>query len=214
MQLSIFQEAPAGYACLKPSKKHPHGRTGTHAGYRAHQKAGEATCQACRDYMAEYTRHRVAKNPERFSTYRKQYYEKNKETELSRAKEYLRGWRKRNPEKGKEYDRKYKQSNKEAVRYHVRKRRAIRIALPSEPYDMATVEEAHGTVCYLCETEIDTTIPHGLPTSPQIDHVHPLAKEGCPGDILSNVRLTHARCNMSKGPRLASELDLPFAPPT
>lgn len=200
-------------ACRMPTKKYPNGRTGTHAGYRAHQRANEVTCQPCRDYMAEYTRQRVSKDPEGMSAYRKQYYENNKEAELSRAKEYLRGWRKRNPEKQSGYLRKFKQNNREVVRAQIRKRRALRLSLPSEPYDMETVKEAHGTECYLCGTEVDTTVPHGLPASPQIDHVHPLSREGCPGDVLNNTAIVHAMCNASKGAKLVSELTLPFPPP-
>ena len=67
-------------------------------------------------------------------------------------------------------------------------------------YGLLTIGE-RVEVCYLCDEIIDCDIPHGLPGSPEIDHKIP-EKLGGPS-IISNLFLTHKRCNNQK-------LDRPF----
>lgn len=44
-----------GMACERPTRRTPGSRTGTPAGYTAHQKAREGACPACREAWATYT---------------------------------------------------------------------------------------------------------------------------------------------------------------
>lgn len=41
-------------ACLAPTARYPDGRTGTPAGHRAHQRAGERACEPCRQSTLRY----------------------------------------------------------------------------------------------------------------------------------------------------------------
>lgn len=55
---------------------------------------------------------------------------------------------------------------------------------------MAELWLRDGNICYLCDHELD-------PARATIDHVIPLSKGG--KDNMSNYKLTHEECNISKG---------------
>lgn len=186
------------YACEKPTKRSPEGRRGTNAGHQAHRVAGESPCEECFDAHREYNASRMRKN-----------YGKYRERKL----EYQRSYREENKEKLRISDRIYYLNNK-AKREAQKRVRELRLEeVPSEDFAAEDISNAHGTVCYLCETPVDLLEETGWTTSPQIDHVHPISDPGTPGHVLSNVKWTHARCNLSKGAKLLEELDLPFLPP-
>lgn len=54
------------------------------------------------------------------------------------------------------------------------------------------------TECWLCGQPVDTTLPPGLPTSPEVDEVVPVSLGGDPYDR-SNCRLAHRLCNQRRG---------------
>jgi 5-methylcytosine-specific restriction endonuclease McrA len=56
------------------------------------------------------------------------------------------------------------------------------------------------TECWLCGQPVDTTLPHGLPQSPEVDEVVPVSKGGSPYDR-RNCRLAHRMCNQRRGNR-------------
>lgn len=56
-------------------------------------------------------------------------------------------------------------------------------------------EETH---CAICGDEVDTSLPHGLPESPEVDELLPVSRGGDPLDR-DNCRLTHRRCNRQRG---------------
>ena len=56
-------------------------------------------------------------------------------------------------------------------------------------------EESH---CWLCGAPVDTSLPHGMPESPEVDEVVPISKGGSPIDR-NNVRLAHRLCNQKRG---------------
>lgn len=56
-------------------------------------------------------------------------------------------------------------------------------------------EETH---CWLCGGPVDTTLPHGLPESPEVDEVVPVSLGGSPFDR-TNCRLSHRLCNQRRG---------------
>ena len=78
-----------------------------------------------------------------------------------------------------------------------------------EVYTTLQVLETYGTNCHICNGPVDLSAPrlvgrgvgweHGL----HIDHVIPISKGG--PDTLSNVRPSHAYCNISKRDRLIGE---------
>ncbi len=51
-------------------------------------------------------------------------------------------------------------------------------------------EETH---CWLCGEQVDTSLPHGLPQSPEVDEIIPVSKGGDPYNR-SNCRLAHRLC--------------------
>ena len=52
-------------------------------------------------------------------------------------------------------------------------------------------EETH---CHLCDQPVDRKLPHGLPGSPEVDEIIPIAYGGNPLDR-RNCRLAHRYCN-------------------
>lgn len=58
--------------------------------------------------------------------------------------------------------------------------------------------KAEESICWLCGGEVDTTLPPGLPESPEVDEVVPVAEGGDPLDR-ANCRLSHRACNHLRG---------------
>jgi len=52
--------------------------------------------------------------------------------------------------------------------------------------------------CGICGGEVDVTLPHGMPESPEVDEILPVSKGGSPLDR-ANVRLSHRLCNQKRG---------------
>lgn len=172
---------------------------------------------ANREEMLERERIYRDKNREKLREYDRQRYSENREKIAAQKKKTNKKWYDANPERVRARRKAYREANPDKVatweRENTQRRRALKRSLPSDGYSLDDLTQAHGTVCYLCETEVDITLPLGTPASPEIDHVHPLSRPDCPGDVLPNVRWTHKACNSSKGPKLVSELELPFTAP-
>lgn len=73
-------------------------------------------------------------------------------------------------------------------------------------------EETH---CHLCDQWVDRTLPPGLPGSPEVDEIIPVAYGGNPYDR-TNCRLAHRYCNRLRWhrPVEAGRADLAVKPPT
>ena len=115
------------------------------------------------------------------SEYVKIFYHKNKEK--------IRELRKKNPSfKAK----KKRRSMRRKVRLKGNK---------TEVYTVEQVLDLYGTICYLCNEEIDLTAPrnctgHNWQYGLHIDHVIDVQYNG--SDTLDNVKPTHAICNINK----------------
>jgi 5-methylcytosine-specific restriction endonuclease McrA len=90
-------------------------------------------------------------------------------------------------------------------------RRLRKSLVYSEPYTTQDVLDKWGTICYLCNKEIDITNrksfnnrSEGRDQSLSLDHVIPLAYGG--PDTLDNVKPTHNVCNNKKGYKIPEEL--------
>jgi 5-methylcytosine-specific restriction endonuclease McrA len=57
---------------------------------------------------------------------------------------------------------------------------------------------AEESVCHLCFTDVDKTIPAGLPAAPEVDEIIPVSLGGDPLDR-SNCHLAHKSCNARRG---------------
>jgi 5-methylcytosine-specific restriction endonuclease McrA len=157
-----------------------HGTTG---GYAKHWRLKEPPCDACSAAQTkskkQYREKNIVRMREREKNYKKLNYDK--------VRQYLVNWGKNNPDKLQGYSRK-----KRAIRKNV-----IRI-----PYTIQDVTDQYGTNCHICKEPIDFFAPrkvgkNGWEMSLHLDHVIPLSKGG--GDNISNVKPSHARCNLIKG---------------
>lgn len=69
---------------------------------------------------------------------------------------------------------------------------------------LAEIAERDGWTCHVCSRPVHMDVPWPNPASPSLDHVIPLCRGGLHDP--SNVRLTHLRCNLVKGSKLAVDL--------
>ena len=154
----------------------------------------------------------MAKTHEEIKADMRAYYRKNRKSMLQKAKEYYatnkeecdlkgREWAKANVEKTREYNRKSYQKNPNQALIRVRSRKIKMMGNGIEPYTLEQVLEEYGSVCYLCEQNIDLTLPRkigveGWQYGLHLDHVTPISKGG--PDCLENVAPAHAICNLNK----------------
>lgn len=87
-----------------------------------------------------------------------------------------------------------------------RRRRALKLGVPTERYTLAEIAQRDRRTCQLCRKRVAMTkvVPH--PKAPTIDHVVPLADGG--SDLRSNVQLAHFLCNSTKSNRGTQQLIL------
>lgn len=87
-----------------------------------------------------------------------------------------------------------------------RRRRALKLGVPTERYTLAEIAQRDQRMCQLCRKRVAMTkvVPH--PKAPTIDHVVPLAEGG--NDLRSNVQLAHFLCNCTKSHRGTQQLAL------
>jgi hypothetical protein len=125
------------------------------------------------------------------------FYQNNKEKLKTRAADY----RIRNPETWKQVRAGYRKRNPEKMQAERRIRYARKFGGVHKFYTVSQVIETYGTICYLCNKEIDMDAPRqtsksGWQQGLHIDHVVRLADGG--SDDLCNVRPTHGLCNLKK----------------
>lgn len=87
----------------------------------------------------------------------------------------------------------------ESRRQGHRKRRAAKMAVPSERYATTEIAERDGWRCQICKRAVPRSASYPDPRSASIDHIIPLSQGGA--DVRANVQLAHLRCNVTKGAR-------------
>ena len=174
---------------------------GTFAGSRWHARRAEVMCEPCRLALRAYNKARLDSDPEKRQKHRetnKASREKHKDKLRAKSKEY----REANREILSTKNRKYHYDNPEKTRQKARLRRARIRGNGFEYYTESQVLDLYGTICYLCNTQIDLTASRyqghskGWELGLHIDHVIPIVGGG--PDTLENVRPTHAQCNLKK----------------
>lgn len=120
---------------------------------------------------------------------------------LKAAAAYRREQVAKDPAKFKQQDKDYYKKYPHK-KIHNNRDRARKKGVPSQYYTRKQIFDRDGYDCYLCNSPVDITANHivgqpGWELYPHIDHVVPLALGG--PDLLSNVKITHAKCNMVKG---------------
>ena len=103
--------------------------------------------------------------------------------------------------KYKEAEKRWKKANPHKV-YRDHKDRAVKHGGKHKYYTRQHIFDRDGHDCHLCGTPVDLTANHivgqpGWELYPHIDHVQPISKGG--DDILENVKIAHAKCNLDKG---------------
>lgn len=171
-----MQPYTASMACEIRYSYAPHGSTGWLSGYDAHVEAGEEPCEMC-----------LAR--------------KEKERDKERKKLERR---KAKPDY-KERMKAYREANPEARSDARRRRKARQKSLPTEKYSEKDITRLYGTTCYLCAQPVDLALEEG-PLRRNVEHLIPISHPDCPGDLLSNVRWSHEKCNLSKGARTPEEV--------
>jgi 5-methylcytosine-specific restriction endonuclease McrA len=152
------------------------------------RKVNVTACQKCKDAAAEYERNRRLSNIEHYKTVEK-------------------AWRDRNLKKARETERRYRQNNPELQKRKDRIKRARKKNVLSAPYLTKDVIDLWGVDCHICGLSIDMRITRrcgeiGWEEGLHLDHVIPLSKNG--PDIISNVKPSHARCNLEKSAKTAT----------
>jgi 5-methylcytosine-specific restriction endonuclease McrA len=147
------------------------------AGYRKHQQNQEERCAPCKAASAAYKREQVSRNLDREHAMRK----RNRATPAYQAARKIR----------------HRKAN--------HKRRALSLGVESAEWTEEEVISLYGTVCAICETDIDLALnrAHGQAEwewSFTTDHWIPMTKGGT--NTLENVRPAHAICNLKKGNKL------------
>jgi 5-methylcytosine-specific restriction endonuclease McrA/endogenous inhibitor of DNA gyrase (YacG/DUF329 family) len=92
----------------------------------------------------------------------------------------------------------YKQSKESRIASD-QSRRARKLGAYVETVRFSDVARRDRWTCYICSERIDKTLAFPDPLSASLDHVVPLSVGGTHEP--SNVRITHLRCNVSKGNR-------------
>jgi 5-methylcytosine-specific restriction endonuclease McrA len=117
----------------------------------------------------------------------------------------MSNWVKNNPEKQNKRVKDWARRNPEKARHIWRKiasRRKAKIKGNGwEPYTEEQMLSKYGSICYLCNEEIDLQAPRkcgrpGWEKGLQKDHVIAIDNNG--PDTLDNVRPTHGKCNHRK----------------
>lgn len=147
---------------------------------------------ANRQREREYNNALRAANRERYASYQKKYRAAIKDQIAERN----RRWRESCAEERRGLARRYYEANKTAAFDRSRKRRALKRGAYTEPYSRDDVWAKSAGLCGICELKI-------LPSQGawHVDHIVPLSLGG--DDTLANTQAAHARCNLSKGNRIA-----------
>lgn len=146
-------------------------------------------------YRKEYNSKRnkiwYLKNKDKRNAVSKKWYQEN----IHRVKSSRKAWELNNPD-----------IVRKNARSKSRKRRALKKNNGFEPYTESQVLNAYGSLCHICDSQIDLSAPrwlgkNGWEYGLHIDHIIPISKGG--PDTLSNVRPSHAICNVKKGAKIA-----------
>ncbi len=81
------------------------------------------------------------------------------------------------------------------------RRRARVRGLPVDLYTLEDLLERDGTKCVLCGEELDLTTAYPEPLAPTVEHLECIVWPGSPGDVLSNVAVSHWDCNNKRRTR-------------
>ena len=166
----------------------------------------QGRCRTCRRAYYEANRDRAAEskrayreaNRDKVAERQRAYHEANRD----KLVEYQRAYREANRDRLAERQRAYYEANRDKVAEHIRRRRARKRSVPTEPVTYDDLRQVDGDSCQLCFKPIDFDLAHPDPMSRTIDHISPLSTGGW--HTIENLQLAHLRCNIRKGNRSIS----------
>jgi len=156
------------------------------ADYSRCKRANKVACPDCKKAASEYVRAR-------------------RDLDRDKDREQRRLQRINNPEARRSGEKRYREKYPELQRAKERRKRARLKNVPSVRFLTKDVLDLWGTDCHICLEPIDMRITRhcgeeGWEKGLHLDHVTPLAKGG--HDVISNVKPTHAQCNLKKSAKL------------
>lgn len=176
--------------CDERTSKYPLGKRGTYAGAGAHKRAQEEPCPECLKARREYLKKHTKENYDKYKGKKLAYQAKYREENSEKIRESSKAYRKANPGKSTQ---------------GWRTRKARKKALPTEKYTEKDITRLYGNICYLCAQPVDLSLEEG-PLRRNVEHLIPISHPDCPGDLLSNVRWSHNRCNLRKNDALLEDV--------
>lgn len=173
-------------------------------------------CKLCNN--ARMQTYRKA-NPQKVAAIARRCYENNREQRIADAVAYQaanprdperrrqaeRARYARDPERARAVKMVWRANNPERVaeiqRGISRRRRARLRSLPTELYAVEDLLDRDGTLCVLCEDELDFAARWPDPQAVSVEHLECLSWPDSAGDVLANVALAHFGCNLRRGAR-------------
>lgn len=183
--------------CTRCFKSYPE----TQEFFRPQPKGRNGLESQCRECRNSDRRDWYSKNAERRAAETRQWYYKNTEKAKETRQEYYESHKKQL----RDANNRWKAKNKDKVKEHSRRsrsrRRALLAATKVEHYTEKQVLNTYGPKCHICGDYIDLSAPRtatneGWERGLHIDHLVPVSLSG--PDTLSNVRPSHALCNLRK----------------
>lgn len=83
-------------------------------------------------------------------------------------------------------------------------RRARKAGSEVETFTLLDVVARDGSICIVCDGDVDMSLKRPHPQSPELDHIIPIAAGG--PHTLANAGLAHALCNNRKGTKSLREI--------
>jgi len=163
------------------------------------------TCGSCKEEKAfsEFSKNKSGKYGLRSDCKlcRKKSYKEWSEKNKEKIKQKQKSWYEKNQERSRQSRKKWRKNNADLIRENNRRREALLRKTKVANFTDKQVIEKYGTLCHICEKQIDMNAPRhsavkGWQLGLHIDHVIPLSKNGT--HTIENVRPSHGICNVQK----------------
>ena len=170
---------------------------GTNAGYAKHIRDNTQKCNQCKEAHSIYIKKYYLEKSKEIRKKRIERYYSQPEVEREKRKEYYL----KNSDKEKSYSKFIRKNKPEKKRESERRRRTLKKNGNVQKYKESEVLDLYGWVCHICNGFINPAASRSAGIGDwelglHIDHLIPISKGG--EDSLSNVRPSHAVCNLKK----------------
>ena len=172
-------------------------KCGTNAGYAKHIRNNTEKCNLCKAAHSDYVKKYYLEKSEDIRKKRIERYYSQAEIERLKRREYYS----KNSNKEKDYAKLIRKTRPEIKRESERRRRTLKKNGNVQKYKESEVLDLYGWICHICNGSINPAASRSAGIGNwelglHIDHLVPISKGG--EDTLSNVRPSHAACNLKK----------------